>query len=123
MTMQSHKPGILGIIVLMLWIGFGIGPKHEEIYVIVLFSVLFTISGLISAVIWPKTRYLVKAYPLLWVLGFSGWYLRFIVTYQYPPAHYQLLGIAAAIALALSVIVFVASYFSGVFHDRFQKSQ
>jgi hypothetical protein len=89
----------------------------------VLFSVLFTISGLISAVIWPKTRYLVKAYPLLWVLGFSGWYLRFIVTYQYPPAHYQLLGIAAAIALALSVIVFVASYFSGVFHDRFQKSQ
>ena len=123
MSMQSHKPGILGIIVLMLWFGFGIGPKHEEMYVLVLFSTLFAVAGIISAVIWPRTKYLVKAYPILWVSGFITWYSRFIATYQYPPEHYALFCIASATALALSAIVFASSYLSGVVHERFQKIQ
>ena len=105
----------------MLWIGFGIGPKHEEIYVLVLFSALFGVSGLISAVIWPNTKYLVKVYPFFWGIGFSAWYFRFITAYQYLPEHYQLFGIAGGVALALSVIMFVSSYLSGLLHEQFQR--
>ena len=121
MVLMKHKPAIPGAVVLISWAKFGIGPKYEEVYTLIIFMACLAIAGLISSAIWPAIKYQFKAYPILWLFGFLIWYLRFIDAYDYPPTHYILFGLAIAIAAGLGAVMFVISLLAGLVRDRIRK--
>lgn len=119
MDMRIIKPTLLGILISIYWLYFGLGPSAEEIYVLITFASLYALAGLVSVAVWPAiSLYIGVVYSGLWIFGFICWYVRFLSLYEYGPTHLKLFGLVFAIAMILIFMLVVASYFSRRCHEK-----
>ena len=122
MGVSMIKPAILGFLVLVYWLCFGLGPSAEEFYVLIFFALLYALAGLVSVAVWPVAGYHLGAvYSGFWIFGFIFWYFRFLSRYEYSPTHFELFGFVVAIAMILAFGLVAASYLSRKCHEKIRR--